>query len=316
MLGVATGNLSGSIMHRGVLRFKGASWSEPLRHTMAGKNGRGSHNPAEKHRAHLMGGRAFGHTCLMKTALFLFVICLWGVACDHGAPEETPLRVAVAANFKPILNDLAQSFQEETGIEVVVSTGSSGILFAQIENGAPFDIFLSADESRPRTLVQKELGKSETLFCYAQGRLVLACAQDRHLPQEVRQLADLAPLDLAIANPKLAPFGQAALAALGDDKETLQALGIKLVRGENVAQAWHFLVTGAVDYALVPLSMAQTGDMEFVEISTKRYEPIRQFGVVLARTRKLKAARRFMKFIRSSPSRERIEAAGYEVSRK
>lgn len=223
-----------------------------------------------------------------------------------------PVHVAVAANFAPACRVIADAFTAATKHEVVLSDGSSGKLFAQIENGAPFDLFLSADAERPRKLEEGEHAVAGTRFVYAVGRLALWSARDGFVTGEAVLRGD-AFQHLAIANPELAPYGAAA-------REALQHLGLwervqpKLVRGEDIGQTFHFVSTGNAELGFVALSQLATekGGSRWL-VPADLYTPIEQQAVLLLPGKDDLAARAFLDFLKGGAARALIERAGYGV---
>src|SRR5688572_19931054 len=173
-----------------------------------------------------------------RQLLSFVVLALGGAACSRqNAPEQ--IKIAATANVTDVLALIAGEYRQQRGAEVVVSGGSSGKLFAQIENGAPFHVFLSADAERPARLEQKGLGVPGSRFTYALGRLALVGRKLEHPENGALDLSAGRFERLAIANPATAPYGVAALQAL--EKLGVAAPDHKLVRGENVAQALQFV---------------------------------------------------------------------------
>lgn len=220
------------------------------------------------------------------------------------------VRVAVASNFTQPLAEIASLFEQQQGHEVILSSGSSGKQYAQISHGAPFDLYFSADADRPLQLEQKGLIVPGTRIGYALGRLALwnpnaESTQAQALEQTGRKLA--------IANPRLAPYGRAA-------QQTLQHLGLwekfqgNLIRGENIAQTYHFVHSGSAPLGLVALSQLrdtrQPVKGSFWLVPADHHDPIEQQAVRLTDK---PAARQFMTFIRSAQARSVIERYGYEV---
>ncbi len=249
---------------------------------------------------------------LQRRQLFsLVTLALVGAACGREkAPEQ--VKVAAAANVAEVLARIAAEYRKQSGSEVAISSGSSGKLFAQIENGAPFHVFLSADAERPALLEQKGLAVPGSRFTYALGRLALVGRKLEHPDNGALDLAGGRFERLAIANPATAPYGVAAL-------QVLAKLGVtvpddKLVRGENVAQALQFVDSGAVDLGLVALSnvITQSG-RSFWKVPEALHAPIRQDGVLLARGKTLAAAAGFLAFLRSKPARTLLVEAGYDL---
>lgn len=217
----------------------------------------------------------------------LLVMPLAGLAAE-------PLRVAVAANFRGTLEDISARFQAETGYRVRISSASTGVLATQILHGAPFDLFLAADEQAPLRLIQSGIGRHSE--CYASGELILVGG-------EPQQLADSAR-SLAIANPETAPYGRGALEILSRPKFEA-GTGRKLVRGSNVLQAYQFWRSGAVDMALVARSLAPETPGR---IPDDWYTPLQQHLLLI---RESPAASAYLKWLRSDTVRSLILEAGY-----
>ena len=225
---------------------------------------------------------------------------------------ETAL-IAVAANFAKPSERLIQAFAAGTDHDIEVSTGSTGALAAQIRNGAPFMAFLAADEERPKQLEAEGLAVAGTRFTYAVGRLVLWGPDPRWIALDpATSLANPELKHLAIANPKVAPYGRAA-------EETLTALGLwdaiqpKLVRGEDVAQTYQFVASGNAELGFVGLSQVIDRSGSRWEVPQDLYAPIRQQAVLLAPGKGNEAAKAFLDFLRSAPAREIVRSMGYGV---
>ena len=234
------------------------------------------------------------------------------LTASAGAHAETAL-IAVAANFAKPVERLSQGFKAETGHALQVSTGSTGNLAAQIRNGAPFMLFLAADEERPAQLEADGLAVSGTRFTYAVGRLVLWGPDPRWIAADpASALSDPALKHLAIANPELAPYGRAA-------EQTLTALGLwdaiqpKLVRGEDIAQTYQFVASGNAELGFVALSQVIDQSGSRWEVPQDLYQPIRQQAVLLRAGESNGAAKGFLDYLRSQPARETIRALGYGV---
>ena len=227
------------------------------------------------------------------------------------------VRIAVAANFYPAMNELSDSFASSSQHRVELVVGSSGKLAAQIIQGAPFDLFLSADTSRPLELVRRGLVIDGHRTTYARGRLALLVAhqvpggQKNVLGYSLRGLKDGNFERVAIANPSLAPYGRAAL-------ESIEALKIdvdrkRLVFGENISQTFHFFKAGHVDLAFVALSQvvdAGLDESEFTLVSEGLYAPIEQQMVLLSQKT---AAFEIYAFLLSDEAQSIISRAGYHA---
>lgn len=223
-----------------------------------------------------------------------------------------PLTLAVAANFAGALETLAEQYEADTGDRVRISVGSTGRLYAQIRNGAPFDAFFAADVERPRKLEAQGLSVPDSRFTYAVGRLALWSPDPGRVDDAGRILATGGFEHLAIANPRLAPYGLAA-------RQTLEKMGLwetlqpRLVRGENIGQTFHFVSSGHAELGFVALSQIPRDDDGGVRgshwrIPTALYDPIEQQAVSLQDTQ---ALREFMRFVRSDRARALIHRAGY-----
>ncbi|MDJ0738552.1 MAG: molybdate ABC transporter substrate-binding protein [Gammaproteobacteria bacterium] len=219
------------------------------------------------------------------------------------------VKIAVAANFTAAMKELSALFHESTGYTAVVSYGSTGKLYAQILNGAPFQVFLAADRERPSMLHAAGLGDSP--YTYAIGRLALwspdpSLVDDRG---EVLQRNDFARL--AIANPKTAPYGAGAI-------QVLRKLGVetqtrsKMVRGDNIAQTYQFVMTGNVPLGFVAVSQVATNAQGSVWVPPQSlYPPIRQDAILLERGRDTPAAVSFVRFLQTDAARAVIRRHGY-----
>lgn len=249
----------------------------------------------------------------MKPIVTLFVVFALGAAVTASADE---VRVAVAANFTAPMKEIVAAFTQETGHEVEVSFGSTGKLYAQIRNGAPFEALLAADEKRPEMLEKQGVAVRGSRFTYAIGSLVLWSAEPGVIDREDKVLEQGAFAKLAIANPRLAPYGEAAV-------EVLKALGLwdkiepKLVMGENIAQTFQFVDTGNADLGFVALSQVmQRGELTKGSgwiVSGDMHAPIRQDAVILESGRENRAVTELMEYLKSDKARAIIESFGYEV---
>ncbi|MDX1563170.1 MAG: molybdate ABC transporter substrate-binding protein, partial [Gammaproteobacteria bacterium] len=231
------------------------------------------------------------------------------------AAAET-VTVAAAANVAAPLRALVERFDATTDHDVIVVTASTGQLYAQVVNGAPFDVLVAADQERPRLLVERGLADAASRFTYAEGRLALWTANTKW--RETLDESTLKNADfrfVAIANPELAPYGLAA-------EQTLRDLGLwdtiqpKLVRGQSIGQAFAMAASGNADFALIALSqaLAYEGDAAYIIIDASRHAPIDQDAVLLARAEDNAAAAAFVAFLRSDEAARIIEGFGYRRS--
>lgn len=222
--------------------------------------------------------------------------------------------VATAANFTAAINRLAPDFERRSGHKIVASFGATGTLYAQIKNGAPFDMLLAADAEHPRRLETEGLAVPGTRFTYATGRLVLWSAKPGVVDKDGDILRRGEFAHLAIANPKTAPYGAAAI-------QVLQHLGVeervrpRIVQGENITQAFQFVSTGNALLGFVAwaqvrvLPTAQAGSYWLVP--AELHNPLHQDGVLLKRAAGLPAARAFLDYLRSREARSIIAELGY-----
>jgi molybdate transport system substrate-binding protein len=230
-----------------------------------------------------------------------------------GASE---VQVAVAANFAGPMQRIAAEFAKDTKHRAIVVTGATGSLYAQIRNGAPFDVLLSADAVTPKKLESDGLAVPGSRFIYAFGKLVLWSARAGFVDGAGDVLARGGFRHLAIANPKLAPYGAAAM-------EVIAALGLsesvrpKLVWGESIAQVAQFIETGNAELGFVALSQIAVPDQAAVGsywlVPAKLYSSIEQDAVLLVRGATNPAARALCEYMRSAKARELIRAFGYAL---
>ncbi len=236
-------------------------------------------------------------------------------ALPAGAEQLT---VAVASNFSQPARALAEKFEATSGQPVRVTTASTGKLYAQIVNGAPFDVLFAADMDRPLLLEESELGVKGTRFTYAVGRLVLWSGESSMAGADCEHaLANLGKRRLAIANPLTAPYGAAA-------KEYLEAAGLwqsvepQLVYGENIAQTLHFVVSGGANFGLIARSQAMDKRLPDAACSwlipQDMHAPLEQQAILLRRGEKNRTAAEFLSFITGPVGRQIIEEHGYSVA--
>ncbi len=241
---------------------------------------------------------------------------LWGVNMSLSASE--PIRVAVASNFLIPMKILAREFTEQSGIPVTISSGSSGTLFAKIKRGAPYDLFFSADVLRPQRLEKEGWIEEGSRFTYVIGRLV-AWSSNESISADLSRLkvGDPALRYLAMANPKIAPYGTAAVAVLKHYGlyEALQKQQ-KIVLGENVGKAYQYVVTGSAQIGLVAQSYVVNAknfvSEQVFNIPESLYPPLHQQAVVI-RGRKTHEVAQFLTFFYSDWVRIKLISLGYDV---
>jgi len=231
----------------------------------------------------------------------------------------TPLRIAAAADLQPVLPPILDQFQHSTGIHAEVTYQASAALTAQIQNGAPFDLFLSADLSYPKRLIDAGVATSTSAsptipLTYARGTLVLWTRTDSKWPKpSLATLSDPNLQRLAIANPERAPYGRAAMAALTSLKLT-DSLKSKLVTAENISQAAQFAETGNADAGLISLTSAKTEHLQSIGsyfiIPSNLYPPIEQGAAIIASSKQSQNAHKFLDFLLSSPIQQQLATSG------
>ncbi len=247
----------------------------------------------------------------MRCALAAGLVLLCAACARHAPPQR--ISIAAAADLNFTLEQLSAEFRKtHPGVDVEIAYGSSGNFYSQIRNRAPFDLFLSADVEYPRKLAAEGLAAANSVFVYAVGRIVVwVPAQSRLDP--VTALRDPSLQHIAIANPRHAPYGRAAEAAL-------RSLGVygsverKLVLGENIAQTLQFVQSGAAEAGIVALSLAAAppvrGQGRYWEIPPEAYPKIEQGGVVLTGSR---AARQFRAWLLSPAGRAILQQYGFSL---
>lgn len=251
-----------------------------------------------------------------RTARYAVVgLAAAGLACSGAPPAAArDLKLAVASNFLKPVRAIAEKFESETEILVRISAGSTGKLYAQIKKGAPFDIFLAANAREPARLETEGDAVKGTRFAYALGRLVLWTHRSGLDPRQI--LLDGRYEHIALANPKLAPYGQAGLQVLekmGVSKTALQ----RLITSENVTQAHQFATVGNVElafvaYSQVVLAKAKDRGSSWVVPSSHHFK-ISQEAVLLKTGEGNPAAADFLRFLKSKPVRKLIVSFGYKV---
>ena len=228
--------------------------------------------------------------------------------------QADEVQVAVAANFTAPMKIIAAQFEQDTGHKVRITFGATGKFYAQIRNGAPFEVLLAADEQTPRKLEQEGAAVAATRFTYAIGKLVLWSAKAGLVDDKGEVLKKGAFEHLSIANPKLAPYGAAAM-------ETLQVLGLskaiepKLVQGENISQAFQFVASGNAALGFVAMSQVLEGGKlksgSAWIVPAQFYSAIRQDAIMLAQGKGKPAAEAFTKYLKSDKAKNVILSCGY-----
>ena len=232
------------------------------------------------------------------------------------------IQVAVAANFTAPIQEIAAAFEKETGNKVQLISGATGKLYAQIKNGAPFDILLSADDTTPAKLESENEAVKGSHFTYATGKLVLWSATANLVDDKGAILKSDKFKHLAIGNPEAVPYGAAAV-------KTLKALGLletvqaKFVQGENITQTYQFVATGNAELGFVALSQVITpnknGELKISSgsawlVTPSLYSPLYQDAVLLNRAKDKKEAKALLGYLKSKTAQEIIKSYGYDVN--
>jgi len=264
----------------------------------------------------------------LPPAFFIFALAALPLFISPRAlrAQQPSLRVAAAADLQPVLPPILEAFKKATGIQVEATYQASAALTAQIQNGAPFDLFLSADLSYPKRLIEAGVADtagvigpsgfsdSSTPITYARGTLVLWTRKDSHWPTpSLATLRDQSLRRLAIANPERAPYGRAAVAAIATLKLT-DSLKPKLVTAENISQAAQFAETGNADAGLISLTSAMTQHLQsigsYFVIPAGLYPPIEQGAVIVTNTKQREACHKFLDFLLSPAIQQQLGKSG------
>jgi len=251
---------------------------------------------------------------MMKKLVVGLLFCFWMVIPWSVRAEE--ITVAVAANFTTAMRDIVAQFEKESGNKVNLAFGSSGKIYAQIRNGAPFQAFFSADQAKPTALTKGGEAIAGSQFTYAIGALALWSAKPAFVDAEASVLKQGSFNKLALANPKLAPYGAAAvdvLKHLGLEKQTQS----HWVLGENISQTYQFVASENADIGFVALSQImdkgkiKSGSAWLVPATL--YSPIRQDAVLLSKGEHSAATKALLAFVKSAEAKAIIQTYGYKI---
>ena len=239
---------------------------------------------------------------------------IWALTADAALSGE--IQVAVAANFTGPMQIIAAEFEKDSGHKAQLVFGATGKFYAQIQNGAPFEILLAADEQTPLKLVREGAAVSGSQFTYAIGKLVLWSTKPGLVDDKGAVLSKPNLLHVAYSHPKLAPYGAAAV-------EAMTALGVfetlqpKLVQAENIAQAYQFVLSGNAEVGFVALSQVfrdgKIAQGSAWVLPQRLYSPIRQVAVILDKGKDNAAAKDLMTYLRSDKAKATIRAYGYDL---
>jgi molybdate transport system substrate-binding protein len=247
-----------------------------------------------------------------------FLVFCAMIAFGRPAFPQDQLTVAAAADLQSVLKEVATRFEKQTGSKVELSFGSSGTFFAQIQNGAPYDVFFSADMDYPKKLEAAGLAEPGSLYQYGKGKIVLwvPAGSAVDVTKGLVVVADPAVRKLAIANPAHAPYGRAAEAVL--KKVGLwQKVSSKLVLGENISQAAQFVQSGNADAGILALSLVLASAMKdkgrYFEVPQELYSPLLQAAVILKNSGHKQTAHQFMEFIKTPEIKSLLQHYGFAV---
>ncbi len=252
-----------------------------------------------------------GPEIAMRLARFAYAVAMLYVSCHVTPTWADDVRVAVATNFAGAMDALVAAFEAQSEHTVLVSSGSTGSHYAQIKNGAPFEVFFAADAERPGMLEREGIALAGSRFRYAVGRLVLWSAQSGYVDADGAVLATGNYRHLAIANPGLAPYGSAA-------RDVLRTRGLwanvqtRLVQGQDIGQTYSFVATGNAELGFIALAQIERPGRRVAGsywlVPESLHEPIEQYAVLLRDT---PGARAFVEFVKTEEARAIIRNYGY-----
>ena len=256
---------------------------------------------------------------MLRRLLALIVLTAFTCGPISTHAQTGVLSIAAASDLRTVFPDLVNGFERGTGLKANVTFGSSGNFFAQIQNGAPFDVFCSADIDYPRRLGASGHADASTLFQYATGRIVLWTRKDSGIDVSagLGVLRDPRVRRIAIANPKVAPYGRAAEAALRSAK-LLDVVQNKLVHGDNTGQSAQLADSGNANVAILPLSLAlgtglaATGT--FFEIPASAHPPIDQGAIIVTASKNRAAAERFLRYLKGPEAQATFRQYGFTTA--
>jgi molybdate transport system substrate-binding protein len=255
---------------------------------------------------------------ILICAVCLIIISLVGVSCQSETSkisqnQATDLTIAAAANLTDAFAEIGPRFTSKTGIKVVFSFGATADLAKQIENGAPFDVFASADSEHVEQLETKGFLTPGSRAIYARGRLVMWLPPNSNLKADrIQDITAKSFERIAIAKPDVAPYGRATV-------ESLQALGIwneiesRVIYGQNVSQTKQYVATGNAEVAFIPLALVKTGEGKYIEVSDELHHPLDQALGIVKESTKQTTARKFVDFLLSPEGRELMTQKGYRI---
>jgi len=249
---------------------------------------------------------------LLRVFNIILFLLLW-MFSSHVFGSE--IRVAVASNFLKPLKYIARIYEQETGEKVFISSGSTGKLYAQIVNGAPYDVFLAANSREPQRLEKEGYASNGSRFTYARGKLALWDPKGSYQFATLEQVLKMADYKrLSLANPLTAPYGEAAFSVLkniGIEKMPQK----KILRGENISQAFQYVASGAADLGFIALSQITASGKKLTghywEVNENLHQPILQQAVLLTNAGPKIQGKKFLNYLKSSKGQAMIETFGY-----
>jgi molybdate transport system substrate-binding protein len=267
-----------------------------------------------RHPAVAPSGPALTPAIERRTRRGALIVAALLLACPFASAQG--LTVAAAADLQSALPSIVSGFEKDTGQRIRLTFGSSGNFFTQIQNGAPFDVFLSADIDYPRRLDASGEAEHGSLYEYATGRVVLWTRTDSgiNVHRGLAVLADARVRRIAIANPEHAPYGRAAVAALRHEGLYDRVRG-KFVVGENISQAAQFAESGSADVGLLALALALSPTLKragtYADIPEPWYPPLDQAAIILSSSRQKPLARQFIEYLKTPESVRTLQAYGF-----
>lgn len=260
--------------------------------------------------------------CLAFAGVILAALPAFAAGEDVKESAPANLSIAAAADLRFALDDLVKQFEQKNpAVKIDATYGSSGNFFAQLQSGAPFDLFFSADVAYPRKLAEKGLGVDD-VFLYATGRIVLWAPKNSPLDLDklgIKALLEPSVRKIAVANPEHAPYGRAAVAAL-KTLDVYDQVASRLVYGENIAQTAQFVQSGAADVGILALSLAVSPQMRdagrFWQVPPDAYPALEQGGMILKSSKKVDMARAFRDFVLGDNGRKVLDEYGFSLPGK
>ncbi|MDG5789274.1 molybdate ABC transporter substrate-binding protein [Evansella sp. AB-P1] len=249
---------------------------------------------------------------IMKHLLLLFFTIILLIGCGNEQSDEQTIYVASASDLYHALTEIGDEFSENSDINIEFTYGSTGLLTQQIQEGAPFDLFLAAHESYIDRLIEREAVFEDSKEYYAIGRIVTMSSSEENVPLDKDYLLSPEVQHITIANPEHAPYGKAA-------KETLESWGIweeiqpKLVLGENIRQSYQYVESGNADVGIIALALMNRTEFHYELIEEEAHEPILQALGIPVQTGKKDLAKSFMQFVLSERGQEILLEYGFDI---